>query len=148
MMEEGMSQPAPDYVSRRQRGQEFTDELGKRRRTLSLDRAKDGPAGFEPKYIEPGFAKVENEMAPDDPEPLTPRDAQLAKIRELVAGFSVFDQDVYYRTFGPPRMSARDIAAEMHDTVSYKTVQRAVTRIKDAVAKELGVNLPGEDTTT
>ena len=107
-------------------------------RTFSLDEDVRGIETGQLAYEEPGFAVVEDDLAPDDPKPLTPHDAQLAIVREVVAGLSSFEQDVYFRAFSQ-RMSTRDIAAELHGEVSQSTVQRTVDHIKAKVAEALGV---------
>lgn len=110
-----------------QRPQEFAGL-----KTASTD-GWDEPLAYE----EPGFAEVEDELSPDEPEALSPAEARRETVRRVVAGLSTFERRCYELAYGPALMSSREIARELEDVVSYKTVQRALDGIKAKVAEAL-----------
>jgi hypothetical protein len=131
-----------------QRPQTFRDAAGERLQTSSLDGLVTPPA-----HTEPGFAAVEDTLSPDEPRMLTTSEARAATVRDVVASLSSSERRVYELAFGPALMSAREIAHELDDAVSYKTVQRALDKIKEQVcvalaATGLGQGDTDEETTT
>lgn len=90
-------------------------------------------SAYDTATTEDGYADVEDRMS-DEPRIISHSEAQRNVVRDVVAGLSLFEQDVYYHTFGQG-LSQRATAAEMR--CSTMPVRAALDRIKKACADAL-----------
>lgn len=134
-----MAEQANDDTHRVAR-QMFRDSRGSKQRTITIGRSEEyrGHERSRLAYDEPGFAEVEGALSPEEPQVVSDTEAQLATVRAAVAGLSAFEQRVYELAYGGGYVkSSREVAHELDEAVSYKTVQRALDRIKAAVVAAL-----------